>query len=129
MKALQTGSTWAWNPAANTKTKRAGRRKETAPIMVTPWKAMANTPNRTQTAHKQTQPRKKTRGGDVVPTTVNSPWDRSPAAGPAGSMASAGSAPPAAKRAAGAAAAAAVAARLGPSTAQCRLQPSNDLPR
>ena len=47
VKALQTGSKWAWNPATNTKTKRAGRRKETASIMVPPWKAMATTPNQT----------------------------------------------------------------------------------
>ena len=128
VKALQTGCKWAWNPAANTKTKRARRRKETAPVMVTPWKAMA-TPNQTQIARKQTQPKKQTKGSDDAPPTVNSPWDRSPAAGPAGSMASAGSAPPAAKRAAGAAAAAAGAGRPGPSTAQCRPEPSNDLPR
>ena len=57
VKALQTGSKWAWNPATNTKTKRAGRRKETAPIMVTPWKTMATTPNQTQTVHKHTQPK------------------------------------------------------------------------
>ena len=72
VKAFQTGSKWAWNPAANTKTKRAGRKKEAAPIMETPWKAMATTPNQPQIAHKQTQREKQTKGSDVKPPTVNS---------------------------------------------------------
>ena len=59
---------------------------------------------------------------------VHSPWDPSPMAAPAGSIASAGPAPPVANGATGAAAAAAT-ARMGATSAQIRLATSTDLPR
>ena len=132
VKALTTGGKWKWNPAANAEAKQSKKKKTEKPVMRTPWAPAEDDSEqpgkRTQkTKRAKTTTKKSNSANDSTPV-VHSPWDPSPMAAPAGSIASAGPAPPVANGATGAAAAAAT-ARMGATSAQIRLAKSTDLPR
>jgi hypothetical protein len=132
VKAITTGSNWPWNHTANAKAKLIKKKRTEPPVMTTPWAPLAEATEQPRQSMRKTRraktPSDKGNGTSNGKPTVHSPWDLSPMAAPAGSIASAGSAPPVAIWATGAAAAAAT-ARPGATTAQIHLAPSTDLPR
>ena len=133
VKAITTGGKWKWNPAANAEERKITKKKIEKPTRITPWEAMEGDTEqpsqRTQKTERAKTTTKKSKGVNDGMPAVHSPWDLSPMAAPAGSIASAGPAPPVANGATGAAAAAAATAHTGATSAQIKIATSTDLPR
>ena len=133
VKAITTGGKWKWNPAANAEERKITKKKIEKPTRITPWEAMeGDTEQPNQRSRKTVRAKnttKRSKGVNDGMPAVHSPWDLSPMAAPAGSIASAGPAPPVANGATGAAAAAAATAHTGATSAQIKIATSTDLPR